>query len=337
MNSLLGIVLFLLTGMRSASSQHLLSKPNRICFRLFCSYKVGSVSPTDLNNKNDFTTVPATAPLNTNSNSTKTFRMNKRKAGQRDGLGKPKGYFDTESRYILERGLKSGQPAQVLGNKPYLVLGIESSCDDTGVAVVSSTGQILSNVIYSQYEIHERFGGVVPSLAMEAHKTNIDKALNEAVHQAGLSGVQEIDAIAVTKGPGLEICLRVGLNKALELATMYKKPLVTVHHLEAHCMVARMAGQQIVRPEENSSPTAETSTNDCSRSVHTFQPKVEYPFLTFLASGGHTAILLSHGMGEHTVLGGTLDDALGEAFDKVARMLGMFLSYNLLLDILDVL
>ena len=114
----------------------------------------------------------------------KVFRapkFNKR----RDGKGKPKGYFDVESRYSLELGLKSGQPENILVKKPYIVLGIESSCDDTGVGIVTSDGKILSNVVYSQYAIHERFGGVVPSLAMEAHKNNINKSLEEAMIQAG--------------------------------------------------------------------------------------------------------------------------------------------------------
>ena len=102
----------------------------------------------------------------------------------RDGLGKAKGYSDANSRYILDRQTKSGLPDRT---KPFLVLGIESSCDDTGAAIVRSDGTILSNVVYSQYEIHERFGGIVPSLAMEAHKVNIDKAVAEALAQAGSS------------------------------------------------------------------------------------------------------------------------------------------------------
>ena len=132
-------------------------------------------------------------------------------ASQRNGLGKPKGFWDVKSRYSLEQHTLSGLPDQ---SKPFLVLGIESSCDDTGAAIVRSDGVVLSNVVYSQYEIHQKFGGIVPSLAMEAHKGNIEKAVAEAIKQAGLSSLHEIDAIAVTKGPGLEICLRVGFKKA---------------------------------------------------------------------------------------------------------------------------
>ena len=130
---------------------------------------------------------------------------------RRNGLGKPKGYWDIKSRYVLEQQNLSGLPDVT---KPYLVLGIESSCDDTGAAIVRSDGTILSNIVYSQYEIHEKFGGIVPSLAMQAHKGNIEKAVAEAVKQAGLTSLDEIDAIAVTRGPGLEICLRVGYQKA---------------------------------------------------------------------------------------------------------------------------
>lgn len=130
---------------------------------------------------------------------------------RREGLGKPKGYAADTLRYSLKRHTLSGLPNL---SKIYKVLGIESSCDDTGVAVVQSDGKILSNVVYSQYSIHEKFGGIVPKLAMDAHKNNIDLALQRALDDAGLQSVDDIDAIAVTKGPGLEICLRVGINKA---------------------------------------------------------------------------------------------------------------------------
>lgn len=130
---------------------------------------------------------------------------------RRNGLGKPKGFWDVKSRYVLERQTLSGLPDK---SKPFLVLGIESSCDDTGAAIVRSDGVVLSNVVYSQYEIHQKFGGIVPSLAMEAHKGNIEKAVSEAIQQAGLLSLDEVDAIAVTRGPGLEICLRVGYKKA---------------------------------------------------------------------------------------------------------------------------
>lgn len=236
-------------------------------------------------------------------------------ARKRDGLGKPKGYADSSIRYILESEQKSGLPKQ---DKPYLVLGIETSCDDTGVGIVRSDGKILANVVYSQNEIHEKFGGIVPSLAMEAHKSNIDIAVERAIKAAGLNGLQDIDAVAVTKGPGLEICLRVGMRKAQQIAVEFNKPFVAVHHLEAHCLLARLAGKQIV---------AENQVNDLNNnqdiSTTEFKPVVEFPFLVLLASGGHTSILLCSGLGNYSVLGGTLDDALGEAFDKAARLVGL--------------
>lgn len=113
--------------------------------------------------------------------------------------------------YALEKSAFSGLPSL---KKPFLVLGIETSCDDTAAAVVRSDGQILSNVVLSQHKIHQEFGGVVPGLAMKSHEDKIDEVVEKAISDAGLSCADELDAIAVTRGPGLEICLRVGLNKA---------------------------------------------------------------------------------------------------------------------------
>lgn len=231
----------------------------------------------------------------------------------RDGVGMPKGLAHAKSRYILEIEQLSGLPAK----EPFLVLGIESSCDDTGVAIVSSDGRILSNIVYSQYNIHDKFGGVVPGLAMEAHKSNIDIAISRALSEAGYQSINDIDAIAVTKGPGLEICLRVGCRKAQSLAKEYNKPFVTIHHLEAHCLIARLAGQHII-PDSNTSITQSIVSEQVA-----FQPKIDFPFLTLLASGGHTSLMLCKGLGDFDLIGGTLDDALGEAFDKAARLLGL--------------
>eukprot|EP01039_Chlorochromonas_danica_P004505 gene4505-4941_t len=230
-------------------------------------------------------------------------------SSRQDGRGLPKGSLDVKGRYRLEEEMLSGLPDR---SRPYLVLGIESSCDDTGVSVVRSDGVVLSNIVYSQHDIHANFGGVVPSLAMEAHKANIDLAVERAIREAGLQSIEEIDGIAVTKGPGLEICLRVGLRKAQELARNYTKPFVTVHHLEAHCMVARLAGEGIV----NDTTTSNSSNNSSI-------PRVEFPFLALLASGGHTSLLVVRDLGQYDLLGGTLDDALGEAFDKAGRLLGL--------------
>lgn len=278
------------------------------------------------------------------------LHMNGGGSSLRDGMGKPKGYMGNK-RYVQEHETLSGLPDRT---KPYLVLGLETSCDDTGAAVVGSDGRILSNVVYSQHEIHEKFGGIVPGLAMEGHKSNIDRAVEEAIKQAGLDSAEQIDAVAVTKGPGLEICLRVGYKKALTIAREFKKPFVNVHHLEAHCLMARLAGAPIVKSDINggnndrdsdsshNSNTVDNSISDNSNSVSKsnsvsssyssdgnitiqdhFQPKVAFPFLVLLVSGGHTSILICHDLGEYSVLGGTLDDSLGEAFDKAARLLGL--------------
>lgn len=237
----------------------------------------------------------------------------------REGIGEPKGYANNERfRYVLGKddGPKSGLPHK----SPYLMLGIETSCDDTGVAVVSSDGQILSNFVYPQYSMHESFGGIVPGVAMEAHKENIDRAIDDALRGAGLQSLNDIDAVAVTKGPGLEICLRVGLRRAQEIARMYSKPLVTVHHLEAHCLVVRLCGVETMKASKVSLPSARIMP-PCASEVY-------FPFLALIASGGHTSLLICKGVGNYEVLGGTLDDALGEAFDKAARLMGMRTSGN---------
>ncbi|GMH72611.1 hypothetical protein TrRE_jg3010 [Triparma retinervis] len=175
----------------------------------------------------------------------------------------------------------------------YTVLGIETSCDDTGVAVVRSDGVILGEAIASQVEVHEGYGGIVPGLARQAHEDNIQPTIDAALSMAGMQA-GDVDAVAVTVGPGLEICLRVGCEKAKDIAIANKKPFVAVHHLEAHILMARLG-----------------------------EGGVEFPFLALLVSGGHCQILRCDGMGDYTVVGGTLDDSLGEAYDKVARMLGL--------------
>ena len=160
--------------------------------------------------------------------------------------------------------------------------------------------------------------------------------MERALKDAGLSSVADVDAIAVTKGPGLEICLRVGIRKAQELARLHSKPLAAVHHLEAHVLVTRLLGEGYgARPPSEVAPArdgGDTAEWRCGRpdvkalkKGEAFQPKIDFPFLALLASGGHTSILLCRGYGNYTSLGGTLDDSLGEAFDKAARLLGIHL------------
>ncbi|EFN53265.1 hypothetical protein CHLNCDRAFT_8322, partial [Chlorella variabilis] len=181
-----------------------------------------------------------------------------------------------------------------------LVLGIESSCDDTGVAVVSTSGRVLGESLATQADIHAAWGGVVPKLAQEAHEAAIDGCVEAALASAGVTPDQ-LDAVAVTIGPGLSLCLRVGVLKARQLAAAHQLPLIPVHHMEAHALTAAASA---------ASPAA---TPDL----------VEFPFLCLLISGGHNLLLLVEGIGQYTQLGTTLDDALGEAYDKVARLLGL--------------
>ena len=195
--------------------------------------------------------------------------------------------------------------------RPFVVLGIESSCDDTGAAIVRSDGTILGEALASQSDIHEQWGGVVPNLAMEAHKEKIDGVVSEALQKAGIT-MEQIDAIGVTVGPGLEICLRVGANKAKELALQYNKPFVGVHHLEAHILMARLPFDFITAVNIPETPT-----------THETKRALEFPFLALLVSGGHCQLLKCLGIGQYTTIGGTIDDSLGEAFDKTARLMGL--------------
>ncbi|CAG8616615.1 13616_t:CDS:2 [Ambispora gerdemannii] len=176
----------------------------------------------------------------------------------------------------------------------FTVLGIETSCDDTAVGIIRSDRSILGEAIKLQQEIHEPKGGVVPTLAMVYHQTFLPQVVKNALDNARLDVVRDIDVIAVTRGPGLAPCLSVGLNAAKTLAIVLGKPLIGVHHMEAHALTARL-------------------TN----------PELKFPFLVLLISGGHTLILLAHGINKYTQLATTLDDAIGEAFDKTARLLGL--------------
>jgi N6-L-threonylcarbamoyladenine synthase len=234
----------------------------------------------------------------------------------------------------------SGLPDAISNNKKerFVVLGIESSCDDTGAAVVSSDGTILGEALASQSAVHEPFGGVVPGLARDEHERSIDRVIEEALRRAGMESPAEVDAIGVTVGPGLEICLRIGCNKAVELAQQYNKPFVGVHHLEAHILMVRLfsmvgrqeddekvavsssaaaavvvGGPQHVEDTEGASPPRRIIRHS----------SLDFPFLALLVSGGHCLLLRCLGIGNYQILGGTIDDSLGEAFDKVARLLGL--------------
>ena len=193
---------------------------------------------------------------------------------------------------------KSGLPDRT---RPFVVLGIESSCDDTGAAVVRSDGVILGEALASQGEIHEEWGGVVPGLAKTAHEEKIDSVVEEAIRKAGLESVKDVDAIGVTIGPGLEICLRVGTEKGKALAMQHDKPFVGIHHLEAHILMARLPFD----------PEAAFHIEG-SEGIHPTKRAIKFPFLALLVSGGHCQILQCHGIGRYSIIGGTLDDSLGE-------------------------
>src|SRR4051794_11257689 len=174
-----------------------------------------------------------------------------------------------------------------------MILALETSCDETAAAVVTGDGRILANVVASQAELHARFGGVVPEVASRRHLELVVPVLREALGQAGAE-VAEADGVAVTQGPGLVGALLVGLSAAKALAWANRLPLIPVNHLHGH--VASL----YLQPEP-----------------------VEPPFLCLLASGGHTLLIDVAERGAFRVLGTTLDDAAGEAFDKGARLLGL--------------
>jgi N6-L-threonylcarbamoyladenine synthase len=186
--------------------------------------------------------------------------------------------------------------------KPTLCLGIESSCDETSAAIVDSDRNILSHIIYSQIPEHQKYGGVVPELAARAHILAIDEVIKLTLQRANKT-INDIDVIAATAGPGLIGGVLVGWMAATGIANSINKPLVAVNHLEGHALVPRLKA---------------TSASDSATNIN-----VEFPYLLMLASGGHCQILLVHGVGKYELIGQTLDDSAGEAFDKIAKMLGL--------------
>ena len=180
--------------------------------------------------------------------------------------------------------------------KKITFLGIETSCDETAAAVIrendKGTADILSNIVSSQIEEHRKFGGVVPELAARAHLENIEYIIDTALKESKIS-IDKLDGVAATAGPGLIVCLTVGLNIGKSIAAFSNKPFIGVNHLEGHAL----------------SPGLEK--------------KIEFPYLLLLISGGHTQFLIVKDINEYEQLGTTIDDALGEAFDKTAKMLDL--------------
>ena len=182
-----------------------------------------------------------------------------------------------------------------MSKKP-IILGIETSCDETAASIITENEQgipvILSNIVSSQVDVHKEFGGVVPELAARSHIEKIDLITKKAIDESGIK-IDEIDAVASTAGPGLMVCLSVGLSFGKAVASSLNKPFIAVNHLEGHAL----------SPKLNS--------------------ELSYPYLLLLISGGHTQFLSVHGLGNYKRLGTTIDDAVGEAFDKTAKLLGI--------------
>ena len=180
-----------------------------------------------------------------------------------------------------------------MSKKP-LILGIESSCDETAASIISENDLgnpvVLSNIVSSQVDVHKEFGGVVPELAARSHMEKIDWIVKKAIKESGVD-IKELDAVASTAGPGLIVCLSVGLSFGKAFAASLNKPFIAVNHLEGHAL----------SPKLNS--------------------KLNYPYLLLLISGGHSQYLCVRNLGEYKRFGTTIDDAIGEAFDKTAKLL----------------
>ena len=172
------------------------------------------------------------------------------------------------------------------------ILAIESSCDETAAAVIEDGKKILSNVVATQIDVHKKFGGVIPEVASRIHVENISMVIAECMEKAGL-GIEEMDAIAVTQGPGLIGSLHVGVQAAKTLAWAFNKPLVPVHHIAGHIYANRLIAD------------------------------LKFPLMALVVSGGHTELVYMKGEWSFEVIGTTQDDAIGEAFDKVGRILGL--------------
>jgi len=180
--------------------------------------------------------------------------------------------------------------------KKITILGIETSCDETAVSIIEENlrgkPSILSSIVSSQVDVHKKFGGVVPELAARSHIEKIDFIAKEAILKSKIK-IQDIDAVAATAGPGLIVCLSVGLNFGKTIALSLKKPFIAVNHLEGHALSPKL------------------------------NYKIDYPYLLLLISGGHSQFLSVQGLGKYKRLGTTIDDAVGEAFDKTAKLLGI--------------
>ena len=192
----------------------------------------------------------------------------------------------------LARSPPGGRPAFV-AHQPLIVLGLETSCDETGVALLDSERGVLAHALHSQVEMHRDYGGVVPELASRDHIRRLLPLVQQTLAEAGI-GLPQVDAIAVTAGPGLVGALLVGASFGHALGFALGRPVIDVHHMEGHLLSPLLA-----------------------------QPKPDFPFVALLVSGGHTQLMQVDGFGTYRLLGETQDDAAGEAFDKTAQLLGL--------------
>ena len=190
----------------------------------------------------------------------------------------------------IKNTLFSNKPVTI--DKNSVIMAIESSCDETACAIVKGGREVLANVVASQIKIHEAYGGVIPEIAAREHLEAINVVIDEAFKQANLKG-DDITAVAGTVGPGLVGCLLVGLNAAKSLALAYDKPFIGVNHLNAHL------------------------------AANFIDTELEPPFIALLVSGGHTQIIKASSYSDLEIIGETIDDAVGEAYDKVARLIGL--------------
>ena len=196
------------------------------------------------------------------------------------------------------------------------ILGIETSCDETGIALVEASGsfekthfRVLKNLVASQIKVHAPFGGVVPNLAKREHAKNLPILYKKLLGYP----VAKFDVVAVTVGPGLEPCLWEGINFAQELAKKHKKPIVAVNHMFGHIVSVLLNAKRYL-PADATRQALQAGT---------LSPKIKFPALALLVSGGHTELVLIKNWLNYKIIGETLDDAVGEAFDKVARLLGL--------------
>ena len=193
---------------------------------------------------------------------------------------------------MIKNTLFSKTPVEIGGNEDNFIMAIESSCDETACAIVKNGREVISNVVASQIKTHARYGGVIPEIAAREHLEAINVVIDEAFKQANMKP-ENITAFAGTVGPGLVGCLLVGLNAAKTLALVHDKPFIGVNHLNAHL---------------------------CANYIDT---DLKPPFIALLVSGGHTQIIEVKSYSEQNILGETIDDAVGEAYDKVARLIGL--------------